>query len=39
MEYLSESRRSDKTLPNEPLIISMKDIMQMHRQNEMDAAE
>lgn len=37
MEYLS-NRRSN-TLSNDPLIISMDDIKQMHLQNEKDAAE
>lgn len=37
MDYLSNRRSS--TLSNEPLVISMNDLKQMHFQNERDAAE
>lgn len=38
MEYLSWNRRST-TFSNEPLVISSDDLMQMHLQNQRDAAE
>lgn len=38
MDYLSKNRRGS-ALSNEPLVISSDDLMQMHLQNERDAAE